>query len=620
MSDINNKAEPLSIRERNSLYALALELESEEDNEKVSIDTILKRLKSESGIINLLKRNFDFDIEKISARSDKDKYEMYELLKVIYKFKFKSDDKSKPHTQNKQKAIIKLFSKPSLENLNTEYSQVSKFGDVYTDFSKKIKPYVDDAEERYSRIYKENIQWEQLIGILNFWVIDDNVFSNEEHYDFYLNNVDNKMESLLLFFKTINQTFDFNKLENQDGVFKTFFNLLTYYEIICNNSDKIKMNRKKYGVKPPDKKYIDQYREIYGKNVDKNELEQIEKHINNFSKLSDNELWKLITYNKYNENEASSYRFAIKHYKTIVNWIYKRYVDEAKTEETPIFGFTKESDCKNIYNAQYDFLKQKCSSEDFDIRELPPTDFLVAIFQELAYIHEMGLTFENKHLQYTVTDTPLTKVIKDEEFASATIIRYIIRRIENRLALNLGVYKLMEKKRKIETKIYQLKEVIFKYQNIDDMEFISQMLSHFLWLFLIEDEDVANTWARIYFELNDLLIKNNIPIDIVINEEKSKSIMIMCKELSAVDLNEIDLFIKQVSNTFCWFNLFGYICENERIESSVTFNITSEVSGVLYFSIHKDQISFDRFEYECDEKIYKKIDSLGLYPLLELLS
>ena len=70
MSDINNNNKSVSIKERNSLYTLALELESEEDNEDVSIDTIMKRLKSKSGIINLLKKNFNFDIEKFSKRSE----------------------------------------------------------------------------------------------------------------------------------------------------------------------------------------------------------------------------------------------------------------------------------------------------------------------------------------------------------------------------------------------------------------------------------------------------------------------------------------------------------------------------------------------------------------------
>lgn len=640
MSDINNNNKSVSIKERNSLYTLALELESEEDNEDVSIDTIMKRLKSKSGIINLLKKNFNFDIEKISKRSEKDKHEMYELLKIIYNFKFKSDDisdeskingvganeyvkKIKSCADNPQKnkrSLLKLFSKPSLENLNTEFSKASKFGDVHDDLFKIIKSYVDDSEERYRLIYEEKILWEQLIGVLNFWVFGNLVPGNEKYYEIHLARVNKRMGMMLERLKNINITFDFNKLENKEGVFKTFFNLLTYYEIICNNSDKIKMNSVAYYADSPDKEYIDIFKQVYKNDVNMYELDQIEENINNLSTLSDNELWKLITYGKYNESVADLYKFAIRYYKTVVNWIYKRQVDEARNKETPAFGYPKESNRMNVYNAMHLIMKEECSKKDFDIRNLGKTGGLVSVFQELFFIHIFKPTFENKHLKYNSTHTQLTKAIKDKGKANAALIRYITRRVENRLAMNLGVQNLMNKKREIESKIYEIKGMIFKYQNIDDMVFVNEMIAHFLYLLIIDDEDVIGVWKYIYDILVKYFTQNNLQVDIVIGAKNAKRIVSLWRELKCLDLYEFKQFMNEIIYTLDRFYMLKDNRENKTLEFKATCNITQEVACVVYYSLSEDKMSFNRFEYKCDKKIYDRIKTLGLDSIAELFS
>ncbi|MBR6669659.1 MAG: hypothetical protein IKL31_02800 [Ruminococcus sp.] len=93
MADINNKTESTmhnkcdSINKRNSLYNLAKVLVSE-SNSEIDEDTVTKRLNRKGGIIKQLKNNLNFDIEKIAQSSEDNKYEMYELLEIIYKFNF----------------------------------------------------------------------------------------------------------------------------------------------------------------------------------------------------------------------------------------------------------------------------------------------------------------------------------------------------------------------------------------------------------------------------------------------------------------------------------------------------------------------------------------------------
>lgn len=621
MADINNKTESTmhnkcdSINKRNSLYNLAKVLVSE-SNSGIDEDTVTKRLNSKGGIIKQLKNNLNFDIKKIAQSSEDNKYEMYELLKIIYKFNFEDESDDEPAN----KTIMKIFQKPTLKNLITEYSPNSRFGNIYFKFLEKIIPYVDDVDNRYDRIYDGNCFWEQFIGVLKWKSIAKDSLERIEYYSNYFDRVNEVAESVLHCLEKISQTFDFHKIEDTDGVFNTFFNLLVYFEINCNNEDRIKINSEIYDTTPPSQEYIERYRKNRYENVNINELEQIEKYTENLSKLSDNELWDFITYGEYNENDKNSYRFAIKNYMTVVHWLFDRYLDEAKNEEAPAFGAPAESGYKNMYNIQYDYFKQKCSDENFDLKSFQKKNFIIAVFQELVNIHKNKYTFSNKYLQYNNTNTSLTKAIKDGENADAVIIKYVLRRVDNRVALNSGVKNLFDKEREIIIKISHIKELIFKYQNINDMYLVNEICAHYFLLSTLDDDMVNNFVLGIVDCVGELFGENKCEITEILMPKYNKSIVNVYKELIYTNDDEIFRFKEFLLKCIRYAYKLYERDSDKKILGVWDINIAPGVKGIVHVSIFKDKIIYDKFEYSVADVILNRIESLGLEPLIELFS
>lgn len=70
--------------------------------------------------------------------------------------------------------------------------------------------------------------------------------------------------------------------------------------------------------------------------------------------------------------------------------------------------------------------------------------------------------------------------IKNPSTVDAIVMQVWMKKLENRIAVNFGAYDLIKKKREIETTIYEIKKVIYSYRNLDDLEFMNDVLSHFV--------------------------------------------------------------------------------------------------------------------------------------------
>ena len=70
--------------------------------------------------------------------------------------------------------------------------------------------------------------------------------------------------------------------------------------------------------------------------------------------------------------------------------------------------------------------------------------------------------------------------LKKPEEADAVVLQAWIKKLENRTAINYGSYDLIQKKREIETTIYEIKSIIYSYRNLDDLEFVNSVICHFV--------------------------------------------------------------------------------------------------------------------------------------------
>jgi hypothetical protein len=68
--------------------------------------------------------------------------------------------------------------------------------------------------------------------------------------------------------------------------------------------------------------------------------------------------------------------------------------------------------------------------------------------------------------------------VKSPKTADAVVLQAWIKKLENRTAVNFGAFDLIQKKREIETTIYEIKSIIYAYRNLDDLEFVNSTICH----------------------------------------------------------------------------------------------------------------------------------------------
>ena len=175
----------------------------------------------------------------------------------------------------------------------------------------------------------------------------------------------------------------------------------------------------------------------------------------------------------------------------------------------------------------------------------------------------LKLWIVNKYLQYNNTNTSLTKAIKDGENADAVIIKYVLRRVDNRVALNSGVKNLFDKEREIIIKISHIKELIFKYQNINDMYLVNEICAHYFLLSTLDDDMVNNFILGIVNYVDELCVENKCEIIEIFMPENDKSIVNMFKELIYTNDDEIFRFKEFLSECV------KYACELQKIDYDV---------------------------------------------------
>lgn len=402
---------------------------------------------SKAGIIKRLKNTLSFDIVGLSKGSNYETFRMLQVLKILYYFETKE-----------RCSFTNLIGSPHLENIDNEYAKASKNGDLFYKIFSEATKLVSDTNDRNTIFFKTNYELEQLIGSFRLNVINGLLTK----------------ELLIEIDKEINELFDIfcsekSKLsKSYEGVAESFVNILICHKLIANDTDKIHMNSCYEELEEPSEAYIEKFYSV-DNSVDNVIIADIEAWIGDRNSIIDKDfskqIWDIITYFEYDEKDLKHYRFAINHYKKVLEWIFQSVKYNNPTSEGDTYDPYTEPINRNIIR---EYKERGINSKD--IAECVTLDIIITVIQELIYIDKNRIKFENRFFRYNKVYNTLTSSVKDNNDANeqAAVIRFLIRRIENRAALNRGLYQNFKLYREIESKMYQIKIAVYNCKDIVD--------------------------------------------------------------------------------------------------------------------------------------------------------
>lgn len=393
-----------------------------------------------SGILDKLEDNLDFNVNIIANGDKKVEFEKLKLMKLL--FQYEKNLYNRKNHSNRQHRITDILSLPHMENIKTIYSDKSVYGDLFESLHKETATAIDDADIRSQQYEKINFDWEYMIGKLFDYVISDRALKFCDDALYELTRIEHYVDIRLLDnIKDINP----HSVTGNDGVLKTFYNILESHRVLCEEVDRIEIN---YGIcqeKEPSPDYINatkRYEKI------KVKWDFVDVLLEAFRKKSCNKIPEgLIEYIIYEKQlidltdvEIKDYIYALKKVKKIAICI--------GTKQNLDFS-------KDIY-----FI------------------ILASLIQEIVAVKRDKIKIENRYWGYTNKFKPLLYAVKSPEKADAKVIATWIIKIQNRCAVNYGAKKLIKKMRELENKLLLLKKFIFSYYSLEDVRCVNDLLFH----------------------------------------------------------------------------------------------------------------------------------------------
>lgn len=415
-----------------------------------------------SGIINKLNKLLGTDVEEmvVATESDEERFKLLKLIKLLYYIEKDGTAKSdKCSDGNVRILITDVLQKPRLENVKTEYSEKSVYGEYFEELFAKVKSQVPDADERIKKIENMNAYWEYITNMVFDYVITDKALDKPDDALKELNRILTFLEKRVLArLDTKTPPITYEK-----GILENFFILLVCHRIMCADRDRLNINYRICEAREPERKYIDLYRDREGYEISRENIKILEDYI---CSETDTEKIKEIMYlilwgldKKYYDQKACE--FAIKNYETLLNWW--------------------------------------VSDKDIDVSKSVAIDTFISIMQELIVVYKDKEGFKNDYYGYNNPNRSLTASVKNPQMADAVAVQAWIKKLENRAVANLGALKLIKKKRDIENIIYEIKGYIFSFHNIDDMAFVNSQIYYIAARSMISQNfamDIGNEFAK----------------------------------------------------------------------------------------------------------------------------
>lgn len=523
------------------------DVDTMEDKKIQGEETLRDKFKNfdKSGIMDKLKDNLNFDMESIAKNSKLELYDMFKILKLIYYIEKDGYPKYKQvQFNNVRIQITDILAKPRLSNINTELSKSSVYGEIFDSLFNKIKAEVNDADERCARLEKINLYWEYITAKIFDYVVSDVALNDQDSAMAELERINDFLKYKILNKLRDNANF---KTLSPEGVMKTFFNILACHRLLCFEYDKININYEYIVNEHPSQSYIDFFKANDNCMVYWNILPEITKVL---SEKDDNDvalkvLCK-IPYDLDNDNlDIKLYKYAVSKVKTVASWVEKHR------------------------NADY--------SQGIHV------NMLIVIMQEIIANKKNCSKIVNDYYGYKNKYKSMTNALNNPDTADSVVIQAWLTKLENRTAVNFGALELLKKKREVENNIYEIKKIIYSYQNLDDLEFVNNFLFHFVYR-----ASISRGLAKIKCEEFISKIKRKLHSTA---REKCKF------QIFPVNLNVYDMFREFL---FDKNNIEGTIIERIAKEINQFYkndNIVVHNSTKCYFDVHFDKDIIYHFVY-----------------------
>lgn len=414
-----------------------------------------------SGLINKLYDKLGFDIEAMMDRSNQDRFDGLKILKMLYYIEKDGNPKKNKMAKaaDKRICITDILAKPRLENVNTEYSIKSEFGDIIDAMLLMVEQNIPDVGKRIRTMSRLNTKWEDAVDWIFEYVLSDDALRAPELNMVQLERIQNYIENRIIKkCKGLNP----RVFISSEGIMESFHTLLLCHRCLCNERDRININYQINIRESPDYEFVSEFRKTENIQINWQVLELIERQLKGgFSSREADFVIHLVNYLKpIEEEDKKDILFAVKYAKTVASWI--------------------EQD-KNV-----------------NFEKGIALDMLVIILQEIIAVKREKQFFKNDYWGNRYTKKPLLSVVKKPEQADAVARLAWMKKLENRTAVNFGNHDLIVKKRQIENSIYEIKSLIYSFYSLDDLVLVNEFISHFIARSIISDESVLA--VRINFE------------------------------------------------------------------------------------------------------------------------
>ena len=210
-------------------------------------------------------------------------------------------------------------------------------------------------------------------------------------------------------------------------------------------------------------------------------------------------------------------------------------------------------------------------------------NMLIVIMQEIIANKKICSKIVNDYYGYKNKYKSMTNALNNPDTADSVVIQAWLTKLENRTAVNFGALELLKKKREVENNIYEIKKIIYSYQNLDDLEFVNNFLFHFVYR-----ASISRGLAKIKCEEFISKIKRKLHSTA---REKCKF------QIFPVNLNVYDMFREFL---FDKNNIEGTIIERIAKEINQFYkndNIVVHNSTKCYFDVHFDKDIIYHFVY-----------------------
>jgi hypothetical protein len=509
-----------------------------------------------------------YDIEE--NNSDKEKHALFKLLKLLYYIEKSGEPKYKAaYEEDLRINITDILEKPRLENIQTELSDKSVYGKYFESLYENVKTEVEDADSRFQKLERINIYWEYLTEKVFDYVITDRAIDEPENALFELERIRRFLQERVL------DRLSYDKIpKTSDGeVVNTFYNKLVCHRLMCRDVDRININYQICLSPKPSAEYVAEFKKWEGYGVPKKLQSDIKDYI--CSSTENKDVKGVIDFvlkgieRKHWKDKA--FKFAIKNFDTVLNW------------------WTE--------------------GKDIDVKDSVPIDIFTIIMQEMVVVNNSKEGFRNDYLGYNNPNRSLSVAVKKPSEADAVAVEAWKKKLENRTAVNFGASELIKKKREIENYIYQIKQYIYSFNTISEIEFVNEMLCRFVARSIISRDlamHIGNEFAQLVckyltIESKDItFILDDSGIN-VLNMFRDFTIdQFNIKELVAKDFaRQINEFYEEKSTCFtkgmrCDFEIA--LSQDKHWDNVVTFIVNRDANQIIY----KQYVGVSP-DAECDE-------------------